>query len=191
MKRPNRGFTIVELLVVIISIGILATIGIVSYRGAQSRASDAKIRDGADKISDAIELFVVNNGHFPRGGWGSTTAIGADTECIDGGAGWFGSSIYTCTVEDTLVASGFLPSGFSKTLPQIPGYSSGTSSRAIMVYVANGTTRIAMVYNYLASPSSADTTHFNAELTKCGYDPMAVVGPRDSYGMRDGVCIQY
>jgi len=191
MKRRSRGFTIVELLVVIITIGILATIGIVSYRGAQDRARDAKIRDGADKITDAIQLFVVNKGHFPLGGWGSTTAIGAGSECVDGGAGWFGSGIYTCTVEDTLVASGFLPSGFSATLPQMPGYTSGTSSRAIMVYVANGSTRIAMVYYYLINPTSADTTHFNAELTKCGYDPAAVIGPRDSYGMRNGVCIQY
>ncbi|MEO5949590.1 MAG: prepilin-type N-terminal cleavage/methylation domain-containing protein [Candidatus Saccharimonas sp.] len=190
MKRLSSGFTIIELIIVIATIGILVTIGVVSYRGATDRAEDAKIRDGADKIADAIQLFVVGKGHFPLGGWGSTTVIGAGSECIDGGAGWFGSGIYTCSVEDTLVASGLLPPGFSAGLPQMPGYGAG-SSRTIMVYVANASTKIAMVYNYLALPTSADTAHFNAELTKCGYNPALAVGPRDSYGMRDGTCISY
>jgi len=190
MKRYSLGFTIVELTVVILTIGILATIGVVSYRGAQDRARDAKIRDAADKVADAIQLFATYKGHFPLGGWGSTAAIGAGTECADGVNGWFGSGIYACGVEDSLVASGLLPSGFSSDLPQMPGYSTGPS-RVLMVYIANSTTKIAMVYNYLASPTSADTAHFDAELTKCGYNPAGAIGPRDSYGMRDGICINY
>lgn len=191
MKRHCRGFTILELAIVVAVIGILATIGIVNYQGAQERARDAKIRDAADKVGDAIQLFASQKGHFPLGGWGSTTAIGSNTECADGGAGWFGSGIYTCTVEDTLVASGYLPSGFSMNIPQMPGYSATLPSRSIMVYVANGTTRLVMVYYYLSTPSSADTAHFNAELTQCGYNPAGVIGPRDSYGMRNGNCLNY
>lgn len=191
MKRHSYGFTLVELSIVIAVIGILVTIGVISYRGSQDRAHDLQIRDAATQVADQIQLFASNYGHFPRGGYGSTTAIGAGTECADGAAGWFGSSIYTCTVEDTLVASKYLPSGFSVGLPQMPGYSVGTSSRAIMVYVANPTTKLAMVYYYLASPTSSDTANFNDELTKCGYNPAGVIGPRDSYGMRNGICINY
>jgi len=129
MKRHVRGFTIVELSIVILVIGILATVVVVGYRGSQDRAHDLQIRDAATQVADQIQLFASNAGHFPRGGYGSTTAIGAGTECIDGASGWFGSSIYTCTVENTLVASGYLPSGFSVRLPQMPGYSAGTSIR--------------------------------------------------------------
>lgn len=191
MKRRLHGFTVVELSIVIAVIGILVTISVVSYRGSQDRSHDVQIRDAAVQVADQIQLFVTNTGHFPRGGFGSTTAIGAGTECADGSAGWFGSSIYTCTVEDTLVASGYLPSGFSVRLPQVPGYSAGTSSRAIMVYIANASTRIAMVYYYLASPTSSDTANFNDELTKCGYNPAGAIGPRDSYNMKNGICINY
>ena len=38
MKKTKSGFTIVELLIVIVVIGILAAITIVAYNGIQSRA---------------------------------------------------------------------------------------------------------------------------------------------------------
>ena len=42
----QRGFTIVELLIVIVVIGVLAAITIVAYNGIQSRARDsARVSD--------------------------------------------------------------------------------------------------------------------------------------------------
>ena len=43
MKRGVKGFTIVELLIVIVVIAILAAISIVAYNGIQSRANNTKI----------------------------------------------------------------------------------------------------------------------------------------------------
>lgn len=40
LKSKNAGFTIVELLIVIVVIGILAAITIVSFNGVQNRAKD-------------------------------------------------------------------------------------------------------------------------------------------------------
>ena len=54
MKTKSYGFTIVELLVVIVVIGILAAITIVSYSGIQSRAQIAKINTDINLLSDAI-----------------------------------------------------------------------------------------------------------------------------------------
>jgi prepilin-type N-terminal cleavage/methylation domain-containing protein len=191
MKWLGRGFTIIELTVVVVVIGILAAIVTVSYNGIQQRARDAQLSDAADKIKDAVQLFTVNKGHFPAGGSSSTSAIGSGTECIDGSNGFVASGNYTCSIEDSLKASGYLPSGFVSKLPANKVYSSSSYNQAVMVYVANASTRLAMVFYSMENPASSDTTHFNAELTKCGYNPGGTVIQRDTYGMRNGTCFNY
>src|SRR5665647_641902 len=61
----RRGFTIVELLIVIVVIGILAAITIVAYNGIQTRARDVKRTDDAAKIMGALEAYKVINGKYP------------------------------------------------------------------------------------------------------------------------------
>ena len=51
---PSRGFTIVELLIVIVVIGVLAAITIVAYNGVQDRAKQAKIAGDIKTIVTAI-----------------------------------------------------------------------------------------------------------------------------------------
>lgn len=65
MKLHARGFTIVELLIVIVVIGILAAIAIVSYRGIQSRAYDAAIRSDLRNIYQLLEEYKINTGSYP------------------------------------------------------------------------------------------------------------------------------
>jgi len=70
-NNNKQGFTIVELLIVIVVIAILAAISIVAYSGIQQRARDSQ-RDGDVKvITKALELYYIDNGKFPAGG-GST-----------------------------------------------------------------------------------------------------------------------
>lgn len=194
MKRAVRqGFTIVELIVVIIVLAILVMITASIYQSAQAQARDAKNVDGMDKFADAISLFVAKNQHFPRGGSGSTSAIGTNTECADGSNGWAATG-YQCDVEDTLVASGYLPSGFTAGLSPNPLYTSNsTGSQSLMVYIAatTGTPPVkkAMVMTSMESPTADDTAHFNAELTKCYGSVPATYSPRDTYGMKNGICL--
>lgn len=64
MYRQN-GFTIVELLIVIVVIAILAAISIVAYNGIQNRSKDAKVSTEVSNVKKAIELYKIDNGFYP------------------------------------------------------------------------------------------------------------------------------
>lgn len=66
-ENKNKGFTIVELLIVIVVIGILAAIVIVAYRGIQDRAYDASVQNDLDNIAKKIRIYHVENGVYPIG----------------------------------------------------------------------------------------------------------------------------
>jgi len=64
-KHKQDGFTIVELLIVIVVIGILAAITIVAYSGIQQRAVAASLTSDLDNASKQLKLFQVDNSAFP------------------------------------------------------------------------------------------------------------------------------
>lgn len=187
MKRGHNssGFTIVELTIVIVVIAILATLVSTIYNNAQKQARDTALRDGAHKIAEAIQTWSAqNDGRMPRGGWGSTTTIGAAKECADGASGYFATTGYNCPLEHTLVASGYLPANFTANLTQ--GIPSGTSS--FMVYA--GWSNNAMVMYAMEDQTTADADQFTTQLAAChGGTAPASYAPRDTYNMRNGICI--
>ena len=64
-KKRQSGFTIVELLIVIVVIGILAAITIVAYSGIQSRATDSVNLSNSSAITNAISAYKVDNNGPP------------------------------------------------------------------------------------------------------------------------------
>jgi len=59
--KKQNGFTIVELLIVIVVIAILAAITIVAYNGIQNRAKASAAQQGASQASKKILAFAVDN----------------------------------------------------------------------------------------------------------------------------------
>jgi len=63
---PQRsGFTIVELLIVIVVIGILAAITIVSFNGVTARAENMKTISGVTAYAKAFSMYAIENGSYP------------------------------------------------------------------------------------------------------------------------------
>lgn len=64
-RNSYPGFTIVELLIVIVIIAVLAAISIVAYNGIQSRTRDSARIQKIKDIAKAIELYKIDNGQYP------------------------------------------------------------------------------------------------------------------------------
>jgi len=64
LKR-QKGFTIVELLIVIIIIGILATLVLVTFSGVQAKARDSKRQTDVNDIDSHLEAFFAQYGFYP------------------------------------------------------------------------------------------------------------------------------
>ncbi len=77
---PSKGFTIVELLIVIVVIAILAAISIVAYNGVQQRTRDSVRLQDMASIAKALEVYKTVHGRYPAqvgtrgaGGWELST----------------------------------------------------------------------------------------------------------------------
>lgn len=75
----GRGFTIVELLIVVIVIGILAAISLVAYGNIQQRAHNAKVTLLVNQWEKTIRLYQVSSGLLPE-----------DWTCLGASASEFG-----------------------------------------------------------------------------------------------------
>lgn len=67
--HKKSGFTIVELLIVIVVIGILAAITIVAFNGIQTRAENNKTVSGVGQYAKMLQQYAVHNNEYPIVNW--------------------------------------------------------------------------------------------------------------------------
>ncbi|MBI2592113.1 prepilin-type N-terminal cleavage/methylation domain-containing protein [Candidatus Saccharibacteria bacterium] len=87
-RATSRGFTIVELLIVIVVIGILAGLVIVTYGGIQSKARDDERKTDVKALQSQLEVYQAQNGKYPTlanvndATWRSTNMKGLESDAL-------------------------------------------------------------------------------------------------------------
>lgn len=104
--RDDKGFTIVELLVVIVVIAILAAFTIVAFNGVQSRAESSRFAGAIDAYIKSFETFYAANGAYPNFGSG----------CLGVGSDYPASGYFTQNA--CVMASGTTSSTYNASLNQ-------------------------------------------------------------------------
>jgi len=64
-RKRERGFTLVELMVVLVIIGLLATIVIINVMPAADRAATTKARADIATLEQGIEMYRLDNQRYP------------------------------------------------------------------------------------------------------------------------------
>lgn len=65
--RASRGFTLVELLLVLVILGILAAIVIPRFSGRTEQAKEQAAVTQISTFKTALDAFEVDNGYYPKG----------------------------------------------------------------------------------------------------------------------------
>lgn len=157
MLKSKSGFTLVELLIVIVVIGILAAITLVAYNGVQQKARDSARKSDVAAIAKLYKLYNVEHAPISNGsGCGSS----------GNGNGWFNYSngtTYPTSIMDCLKNSGVTSSTI--IAPSGLATCSGTGCDAYLVYTCiQGSSLVTYIYANLETG-----THTGSELTgTCG-----------------------
>lgn len=102
MRKSMSGFTIVELLVVIVVIAILASISMVAFNGVQQRARDSQRKSDIATIQKVLAIYYSDKGGYPA--------------CNGGVYKGTSGSVQVCTLSDPDVTAELVPNYMSKTL---------------------------------------------------------------------------
>lgn len=108
-RLQNRsGFTIVELLIVIVVIGILAGLVLNTFNGIQARARDTERKTDVNAIHAQVEAYHADNGFYPTTAnmadtaWVGSNLSGLDSEALnDPSSGGYAYAANTATCNNT------------------------------------------------------------------------------------------
>lgn len=129
MKHKAHGFTIVELLIVIVIIGILAAITMVAYNGITNRTNQAANQSAIESYVKVLQLIKADTGGLPAGANEQSSCLGPDPQpspCIK--SGQVASAASTASTKSLLASYG---------LTSQPGIKGGTdNANKYLVYTS-------------------------------------------------------
>lgn len=104
-QKVQAGFTIIELLIVIAIIGILATLVLTNFQGAQAKGRDTVRKNDINSIYQKLEEYYNENGSYPDSDLAAATFPGIDEGALR-------------DAEDALIVSSFSTSA-TPTVPTL------------------------------------------------------------------------
>jgi general secretion pathway protein G len=84
MQLRHRGFTLVEILIVVVILGVLSAIVVPQFADSTNEAAAGATRDQLRKLRDAIAIYQIRNGYdLPNitegeGSWGELISTGGE-----------------------------------------------------------------------------------------------------------------
>lgn len=94
MRKAINGFTIVELLIVIVVIAIRAAISVVAYNGIQSRARNSQQLSVANNYLKIFASYRAVNGSYPTSPNNRVCLMLEPTECTSNSSAWYRNSSF-------------------------------------------------------------------------------------------------
>ncbi len=64
-SKQTHGFSLLEILVVMVIFGVLVTIGLRTFSTSQMRARDARRKKNLEQVANALEMYRSDKGHYP------------------------------------------------------------------------------------------------------------------------------
>jgi type IV pilus assembly protein PilA len=168
----SKGFTIVELLIVIVVIAILAAITIVAYNGIQQRAHTTSQKTTAENLAKKVEGYNAINNAYPV--YNSSTPTVTTLLSNDASTSLTGSGI---TINGSAQASGVSDGTVELDLcsTSATALASGTAASGYIVYIWDQTKNLrdpvqagGNVTVNISSGSSANTLTFTGSATVAG-----------------------
>jgi len=139
----SRGFTLIEVILVIAVLGILAGIVVVSYGNAQQTARNAKALNDMKAVEDLVEIYHSKNGTYPKttdntqANWKSVDVL-TDDNCENGSS-----------QPDWIPGVGTLPQS------QLPAPKGADGKKGCYLYASNGSEYVISAWNMVSPPQNS------------------------------------
>ncbi len=109
--KSEHGFTLVELMITVVIIGILASVAIPLYTGSVTRAKASEADAALGSIRTALRVYYAENSAYPiKTSSVAVTTLSIDVDATDLTGTYFAAANYTYTSSDgtefTLKATG-------------------------------------------------------------------------------------